>query len=59
MTPTGPKTVNGRTVKQPLTDAEMRLLYAEATRVKNGEVREVRVERSGRGLRVVPLSRAA
>lgn len=46
-----------RRQRETLTDAEMRLLYAEAVRVKNGGARYLLVERSGNGLRVVPLDR--
>lgn len=40
----------------PLTDAEARALYVAAVRVKNGRGAEVRVERSGNGLRIIALS---
>ena len=42
-----------------LTDAELRLLIAEAVRVKNGDTRCLIVERTGRGIKVVPLNRAS
>ena len=46
-------------VKQALSDAEIRILIVEATRVKNGEVRTVILERHNGSFKVTPLVKAA
>ena len=43
---------------EPLDDAEQRVLYAEATRVKSGEVEHVLVTRDGRGVKVRAYTKA-
>lgn len=51
--------IRQRPHKQALSEAELRILIAEATRLKNGECRIVILELSKGSVKVSPLVKAA